>query len=330
SDAALLLPMVIVLLAGLAWQRRLHRRLLLWSAAGLLLALLTVAPWLLRNQQLFGTPTTPHLSRMFFLTDHDEHFAYDDDFTLTTLLQSQTPAQLISKRLFELAAALKTMVVSLDMLLPVAVGGGLLLLLARRDAARGWAIAPVLILLGGLLVFYPVLIPMKSQGGSFKKAYLALIPLLLPLAGYALEQAVPDRRLRYGVMGLTLSLLAAFAVDAVRLDAQFLRDYLAYSQQIVTTAQQLPDVTGDGQMRLMTRDPFMMRFYGLQSVMTPRDDREAVLAVARRYHIDYVLAPTARPALDEVFSGQVPDERFQLVTTLPGGLSFWRFAPEAR
>ena len=59
---------------------------------------------------------------------------------------------------------------------------------SQRDRQRLLILAPVLILLGGLFVTYPLLIPLKSQGGSMKKAFLTLLPLLLPLAGYALER----------------------------------------------------------------------------------------------------------------------------------------------
>jgi hypothetical protein len=53
--------------------------------------------------------------------------------------------------------------------------------------------------------------------------------------------------------------------------------------------------------------------------MTPRDDREAVLEVARRYGIDYGLTPTERPALDEALVQQtVDDPRFKIVAQVPG------------
>lgn len=348
SDAALLLPVLAGTLAvyylngkGPARQNEIHQdmarhvplvKISMYAAGGIVIALIVIVPWLIRNQGLFGTPTTPNLNRMFFLTDHDEHFAYNDEFTLETMLAAQTPGQLIGKRLFELAAAFKTMVASLDMFLAVAVFGGFLLLCYRRDRERLLTLTPVLLLLLGLLIFYPILVPMKSQGGSFKKAYLALIPLLLPLAGYALEQAVTSKRLRCGVMVMVVVMTGAFAVDAVRLDAQFLRDYILHTEKIVTTANRLPDVTGDGRVRLMTRDPFMMSYYGIQSVMTPRDDRDAVLEVAQRYEIDYLLVPTARPALDAALVDKtVSDPRFQFVTDIPGTeLSFYTFAPEAK
>src|SRR5690606_12299715 len=156
------------------------------------------------------------------------HFVYDTELSLQTLLASQTPAQLIGKRLFEMAASVKLMYTTLDVFLPVAVAGGLLLVLAARDRQRLLTLAPTLILLGGVFVFYTIFVPLKSQVGSFKKAYLTLIPLLLPLAGYALERVIHDQRMRVGTMALALLFLGANAVELVRADARFVADYLRY------------------------------------------------------------------------------------------------------
>jgi hypothetical protein len=304
----------------LLWRKgTMTRRLLVGMMGASIVGLTVVSPWLMRNQALFGSPTTPHLSRMFFLTHHDEHFAYDDDFTLQTLLASQTIPQLVAKRAFELLASLKLMVTTFDLFLPVAVWGGLLLILMRRDKDRLLILAPTLLLILGFLIFYPILIPMKSQGGSFKKAFLSLIPLLLPLAGYALEEAITDARIRQGAMLICVGLLIVFSWDAVRLDAAFVDRYLAYTEKLVAAARTLPDRNGDGEIRLMSTDPFMLDFFGIRSVMTPRDDREAVLEVAQRYGIDYGLTPTERPALDEVLvQKSVDDPRFQIVKQIPG------------
>lgn len=334
SDSALWFPAMIGT-AGIYWlwhKGALTQRLLVGILGAGVIGLLVVAPWLMRNQTLFGTPTTPHLSRMFFLTHHDEHFAYDDDFTLETMLAAQTIPQLLAKRAFEFLASLKLMITTFDIFLPVAVWGGLLLIMARRDKDRLLILAPTLLLIVGFLIFYPILIPMKSQGGSFKKAFLSLIPLLLPLAGYALEEAISDSRIRQGAMMICVGLLALFAWDAVRLDVAFVNRYLDYTEKIVAMAQTLPDRNGDGEIRLMSTDPFMLDFYGIRSVMTPRDDREAVLEVAQRYGIDYGLTPTERPALDEVLvQERVDDPRFVIVGKVPGeNKYFYQFEFDAR
>src|SRR5690606_35733747 len=138
SDSSLLLPMLAVTLLVYALWGRDAARPARWRYAALipLLAVLIALPWSLRNLQLSGTITTPKLDYMFYLTDFREHFVYDTELSLQTLLASQTPAQLIGKRLFEMAASVKLMYTTLDVFLPVAVAGGLLLVLAARDRQR--------------------------------------------------------------------------------------------------------------------------------------------------------------------------------------------------
>lgn len=342
NDALLLLPMLVVTLL-VYWRGRrgdattapdaqpmsrgsaTHMPLLMPVLLPLV-ALVVVSPWLVRNLNELGMLGSPETGSMFFFTDHNDHYAFGRHFSLETMLAAQSPAQIVGKRLFELAAAVKVMLQSFDGFLTVAVIGGLLLLLAerrsppqrRRQHARLLALAPVLILLLGILVAYPLLIPYKAQAGSFKKAYLSILPLLLPLGAYALERAVTDRRLRFGAMALVIALLAFNAVDAVRLDAQTASGYLAEIETMAARARALPDTNDDGEIILMTQDPYILRFVGLRSVMFPNEDRDTVIQVARRYAVDYLLMPANRPALDALLTGTAIDDRFVPVESLPG------------
>jgi hypothetical protein len=185
-------------------------------------------------------------------------------------------------------------------------------------------------MLGGVFVFYTILVPFKSQAGSLKKAYLTLIPLLLPLASYALEQAIPDRRIRFGTMILVVGIMGANAFELVRIDNRNVQTYRDTMDKVVETVHTLPDTNGDNEIILMTQDPFMLRFYGIRSVMTPMDDRESILEVAERYGVDYVLMPPARPALDDIALGTEIDPRIEYVIDVPGTTaSFFRFVFEA-
>lgn len=319
SDSSLLLPMLAATLVVYSvWGRRHASRRWIYAALVPAVAVLVALPWSLRNIQLFGTPTTPKLDDMFYLTDFREHFVYDTELSLQTLLASQTPAQLIGKRLFEMAASAKLLYTMLDVFLPVAVAGGLLMLLAARDRDRLLTLAPALILLGGAFVFYTVLVPLKSQGGSFKKAYLTLIPLLLPLAAYALERAISSERLRLGAMALAALFMAANAVELVRADARAAGAYLDTMQRVAAGARAMPDTNGDGEIILMAQDPFMLRFVGIRSVMLPMEDRDTILEVARRYGVDYLMMPPDRPSLDPLYAGTESDPRFVAVANVSG------------
>ena len=333
SDSSLLLPMLIVtLLVYRVWARKSVTTTGNWRYAILmpLVAFVVVAPWTMRNLNLNGTVTTPKIDQMFYLTDFREHFVYDEEISLRTLLERQTLGQLLGKRLFEMAASVKIMYTTLDVFLPIAVAGGLLLVIRGRSRDRLLTLAPTLILLGGVFVFYTILVPFKSQAGSLKKAYLTLIPLLLPLASYALEQAIPDRRIRFGTMILVVGIMGANAFELVRIDNRNVQTYRDTMDKVVETVHTLPDTNGDNEIILMTQDPFMLRFYGIRSVMTPMDDRESILEVAERYGVDYVLMPPARPALDDIALGTEIDPRIEYVIDVPGTTaSFFRFVFEA-
>ncbi|MCZ2096449.1 MAG: glycosyltransferase family 39 protein [Anaerolineae bacterium] len=323
GDNLLLIPMVLVTLAVYALAARrglidLPRRWWAGALLALVVAGAVAAPWIARNLNATGSALTPNLSRAFFLTDFRDHYAYGRDLTWDTLRASQTWGQIIGKRLFELAASAKLMYTTLDLALPVAIGGGLLLLIARRSAARLLALAPALILLGGSLVFYTVLSPYGSQGGSFKKAYLSLVPLLLPVGAYAFEQAIPRLAYRRAAVLLTLAFMTANAVELTRADIRFNTAYLREMEKVRDAALALPDANGDGEIILMAQDPFMLRFLGLRSVMIPMEDRATVLEVARRYGADYLMMPPARPSLDPLYSGEETDPRFVLAAEVPG------------
>lgn len=307
SENILLLPMFVVTLIALRGQH--------WRKALLMpvIAALVVAPWLARNVALNGTFSTPTTMSMFFLTDVRDHYLYHaGDLSLQTYLASVPPAEMIGKRLFEMAAGIKMMITTLDVLLPVLVIGGALLL--TRDRPRWRSLLPTVILLAGVFVFYTMLVPYKSQAGSLKKAYLTLIPLLIPVGVYALERAITDRRLQIGAAVIGIALMGFNGIELVRADQNAARAYLAQIEAMRDVAVTLPN--DDAELILMTQDPFILSYAGVSSVMFPNDDRETVIEVARRYGVDYLLMPADRAALDGIMRGD--DARFVRVADVPG------------
>ncbi len=330
SEALLLLPMLILTAALYAVARPSALRVKpLALLLPILIAGIVVAPWLARNLHESGWLTPPNQNQIIFWDDIRDQYAYDPHFTWSTLHESQSLGAIVAKRLFEMAASAKLLYTGLDVVLPVPVIGGLLWLAARRDRDRLLTLAPTLILLLGFFVFYTVINPYMSQGGSFKKAYLSLVPLLIPVGAIVMERAIPDRRLLLGAMGLALALMAANAVEMVRADVRFTNTYVDDMRQVVATARTLPDTNGDGDIVLMNQDQFMLSFLGVKSVVIPFDDRDTVLEAAQRYGVDYLLMPPARPSIDALYQGEEVDPRFVLAATVPGTqYELYRLEPE--
>jgi hypothetical protein len=285
-------------------------------------------PWLLRNLSEFGALTSPETRIMWYFTHHDDHYAYGRTFSLETLLAAQTPLEIIGKRLFEMAAGLAMMLRAFGDALAVAVVGGLGLVFARRDRSCLRWIAPPLIFAAIAFLAYTILLPYKAQAGSLKKAFLGAVPLLIPLAALALDEAIADRRIRRGAMALILIALAVNAVQLVRTDSAAAAAYLAGVERAARTAESLPDTNGDGGIILMTQDPFILRYVGFQSIMYPYEDRDTIHAAALRYGVDYLLMPANRPSLNALYNGEDADPRFVPAADVPGTLfRFYRVTP---
>lgn len=326
NDAILLLPLLIaVLLFYGIWSNIAKRKLILVAIIFPLFFALTVAPWLIRNQLVLGRLGTAEGNKMFFMTDTREHYAYNTPITLETMLAEQSIPQLLYKRAFEFAAAIKQILDSLSWLSPFFVMG-IFFLLREWDKQRLLTSAPALLWLLGILIAYPIFIPMKSQSGSFEKAYLGILPLLLPFVGLAFEKF--QTRWRWFLAGLMLILLLWRGIAMVREETDFANRYYSLIENLVSTVETLPDVTDDGEIRLMSQDPYVLSYFGYASIMIPWSSREDVLELAEHFQIDYLLMPAARPSLDTLYLGSEEDERFVLTARLerPDGRYFELYA----
>ncbi len=314
NDSIVLLPLLLALL--MYFRRRSYRSALKDSAILLAAFLALVTPWLLRNLAAYGMLTSPLSARMPFMVEPIELYAYGIPLDLNSLLSRQTAAELLGKRLFELAAALKQIGAALHIPLLVLTPAGLFLFVKTKDWRRLRLALPTLCWLAAILLIYPLLMPVHNQGGSFKKAFLSAAPLLIPLGVYALWQWARRPKFRMVFGGIALLWLAGASIDFVRQEADFANTYHASVGILLDALQSLPDRDGDGEIRLMTQDPYGLSYHGMKSIVTPLASREHVLELARQYHIDYLMLPAARPALDSLYLGAEADPRFRLARHL--------------
>lgn len=313
NDSIIILPMAFVtVLTYLIWGKDLINRKNLWQVILVPIAFfIAITPWLIRNYETLGMLGSPETSRMFFMVDAKQHYAYNIPITLDTMLEQQTVRQLFEKRLFEFAAAIKQMIVSLDSILAILIPLGLLSLLSKRHRSHLLTLSPALIWLLGILVAYPILLPYKSQSGSFEKAYLTIIPMLLPLGAIAIEQVFVKGRWRYLALSIILLLMGLNSFEFVRQETKFADSIYARFENLTARLETIPDVTGDDEIRLMSQDPFPLSYFGYSSVMVPlTNNLNDVIDIARRYEIDYLQMPAGRPLLDAIFTGDDQDNRF--------------------
>lgn len=319
NDSILILPLVVsCAVVYLMWGKQFTKRQQLWQIILIPIAFfITVSPWLIRNYQTLDMIGSAETSHMFFMVDAKDHYAYNMPLTLESMLERRTINDHINKRLFELVAAIKQIIISLDIVLPLLVAIGVLSILWDRKRQTLLIATPVLLWLLGILIAYPILLPLKSQSGSFEKAYLTIVPLMLPFAAFAIERLFKDDRWRVVAVVVSVLLMCANSFDVVRLETQRANQFYANMHRLTDTIKSLDDLTGDGDIRVMSQDPFPMSYFGVSSVMTPlTSSRDDVLIIANQYDIDYLILPAARPALDDLYQQREIDERFVYVTSI--------------
>ena len=330
NDSILFLPMLLVF--GLAASRlRPNRAVCAGTLLTIVAAMLTISPWLLRNWQEFGMLGSPISSRMPFMINPIDLYAYKIDITLESMLARQTIGELLGKRLFELAASVKQMAVALDLPALILTPLGIIWLVKQGDRPRLLMASPALIWVLGIVLVYPLLMPVHNQGGSFKKAFITIVPLLTPLAALALVKLSPRREWLWMLAALSIVWLGGRSVQLVQHQTALADKYHASIAVLVAALEELPDQTGDGEMRLMAQEPYVFSSVGIPAIVPPLASREDVLELATIYEIDYLMMPAARPVLDPLYLGAETDPRFPLALHLTdAGEKPWQLVRFAR
>ncbi|NPV67537.1 MAG: hypothetical protein HPY64_10365 [Anaerolineae bacterium] len=331
NDGLLLLP-VFILSAGIAALR--GHRVRLWHYAGFGLAfLLVVAPWVVRNVQVLGMAWPGGAISTAFTRHSEELYVYATPLTLERYLAVGL-GNMIQKRLFELTASLKLMAAVTGQFFGAAIGGlGLLLGWAwwkrgregdaESQAAASlanrlfWPLLPALLLVLGGWLFYGLVTPIHSQGGSFKKLYLGVLPLLMVGGAAVVTHFVRPRVVQWALSVLVILMLLPGAFDIVRDDLNLNRNY---ASTIYGIGDVLADLQAgmDRELILMTRDPWSINYLlGYRTVMVPEEDLETILAVADRYGVTHILLPVPRAALEGIYAGTAAHPRLQLAASVP-------------
>ncbi len=337
NDGVMLIPAGVLGGAWIAWRKgicRVRWLHLIVAVAGVLLVLL---PWLIRNQSDLGTPWPGSTAKSMFVTEHEDFYAYSKEISLHTYLDQGLP-HIVGKILFELAASVKLMVTLVELIFPVAIVGGLLDALGRwflRTRGRGEAGGPDLLPFIPAFCFivltwgaYGVLMPYLSQAGSFKKAYLAMVPFLLIIGAQTAERYVKPRRAYWGMIGVTLALLLMNAVELTRADFKLNNTQQAMYEDVKGVLARL-QADEDREVIVMTRDPWAVHLVtGYRAVMVPNEPLDVILAAADRYGVTYLLAPVPRDAITVIDRGEATNPRLELVAELPKDrLRIYRIRP---
>lgn len=273
---------------------------------------LVLSPWLVRNYQTFGYLLPSGAGRTLFMTSFIDQFTYGRDLTLDHYL-SWGWGNILSNIAVQALANVRMSYLLLDVLMPVTAFIGLGLIVARRERKILLMVVFPTLAVVGLFLSYSFLTPFHTQGGSFKKSYMLLIPFLSVVSAYAITQLIANRRLMFAVGWVGALFMLANAFQLIRSDFTLARAFNQSNADFVAEVAQYGDVNGDGEIIIMTQDPFMINYHGYRALMIPSDPRDMILEAAYRYNVDYIQMPADRAALDELYDGSQTDPRLELI-----------------
>jgi len=261
----------------------------LWGGASALAFLLVVAPWLLRNLEVFGTPFPSPGSRMLWIRDYNEHLSISLELTLDRYLAWGLPAIAWSKviALGEVAGR------GLGLL-----GGifGISFVAGLLSCRRNRRLAPFTVYFTVMLLAMVLLFTEHAPKGAFLHTAPAWLPIAFPMAiaGIAplantIGRGWPFLR-RPATHRFVEVVGVAGAVVLAGAGAASLSDQWTTRAERHAAAAEFLQRTASADDVLLAADPSSLYLLtGLRGVAMPFDPFSVLAQVIDAYDIDWVV-----------------------------------------
>jgi 4-amino-4-deoxy-L-arabinose transferase-like glycosyltransferase len=308
SDGVLLgLPFALVALRGLLAGRE-KRAILVSGVACAALFAIVVAPWLMRQMDVFGTiaPSAAN-GRILWIRDYGELYSIGSPASPQTLF-ADGPTAFIATRVSGLLSAL-----GLFALLPLAAVLAPMALIGAWVHRRDGRFTPFFIYAGTLFAASALLFAVHVAKGTFIHSAVALLPhtFLLVTAGVAALVAwVARRRATWDVPRATRLFTSGAVVVAVMGAAlqtlTTVGHWRAARETQAELAAGLRDIpAGD---RIMSADAGAYYYLtGHPGIVTPNDPLPVVESAMRAYNVRWLILERGAivPALAPVLAGEI-------------------------
>lgn len=309
-DGVLLLPTLL----GVIWTSSHSRRArLAYLALTPLLYLAVLAPWLLHTYATLGSFLPPASRTLVFVTEYEDLFSSTKEASLQTFLDRGLWTIFWRKVDAALRNANLLWYLGGVLWIPAAVGILENAIRPQRRATLG-RYRPGLLFLAALVVFHTV---MPFEFGLTNSAF-ALIPFLIVASTDAIRRVLRSGTLALLVIGL---LGAHYYARSFGLAGTIVTVNNRVAEQLAplkTIVDHDPGRPGGAEAVVMTRIPWEVNLAtGYKAVQIPNDDFGTILAVARRYRVNYLLLPAPREGLAGIYEGTRVDARFQFVAAIP-------------
>ncbi len=278
--------------------------------------LLVMAPWFLRNLSLIGAPLSPAGTSTIWLRNYDDLFCYGCDLSWRSYL-AWGWGNILRSKLWALGINLERFLAEdcLVFLFPFVLIG--LYRLRRRPP---FTLALIYLFL--IYFFHSLVFTFPGPRGGFFHASAAALPFLFAAGAEGLEAAVrwAGRRRRWNLRQAQAVFAAAAVFAAVTLSTyvavERLPAWWGTDAVYVEVAQWLVQQGAERATVMVANPPAFWYHTDHPAVVVPHGDVEALLAVAERYDVRYVLLDQNRPApLAGLYSRETFHPRLRPVMT---------------
>jgi len=266
--------------------------------------LLVMAPWLVRNVMIFGTPFSPGGSRVLWLTHYDELFAYPASMLTPVRWWQSGLTEIIKARLWALGQNLQTILaVQGEIFLAPLVFAGMWQ--RRNDSRLQVGFMALILTLFVMTVIFPFA---GSRGGLFHSgaAWQPLFWALVPI-GLEIFLSWGERKRGWNkgqarkAFGVGIVLLAFLLTAAVTQRQLFAGDFpqRAWDQVEIFYQNIEADLRAEGigsqDIVMVNNPPGYYVATDRSAIYTPFGDEQNVIAAARRYEAAYLLLEKNHP-----------------------------------
>ena len=319
NDGALLIP-VMGLCALAAWRQKAYKFHWAHVLYFVLPYALAVAPWMIRNTVVFGSPSPPHMNRLFILPTYEDLFRTDwSTITVQQWLDQH------NGWLGVLKSDVNTLWLQIKWLVTTGAGVVLLFAVPYLLVKRPTVARPYLYLLGIVAVVYSFVFPELGIKGSFVRSFIGVQPLVLALGGAGVWLAAEwlGERLKRVPVNLAVALLTVVLLGYM---GQRLGERVARQRQELTAHPYVGNLDGlraffsqgDQSLAIMADDPWTLHWLTKRpTYMLPRDGMEGVLKLARDKGIRYLSLPGAYRVAYPGFEEAVDDGTLECVRAFP-------------
>jgi len=318
QDGLMLAPVLAttILLSRYFWRRKLAYLFLSFALYGAIFS-----PVLIKNYTTFGSPFTPGVYKVMFLSDWEDAYSYAKEASLNSYLHLGLGAILRSK----VYVARRNIDVFREFFGDLVLGfaiAGLCGAVFSEESRKKWRLyMPPVLLLGLLYFFHSFVFPMSGQG-SFQTSSPATIPVFLVVSVDTMFRYIRSKAVAVGLIAAaTLFLLHGsliWARERLGGENMMIGRELSRLQSVLSEQSDFNKDTV-----IMTRHPWEVYVSTrCKAIQLPNDDLETIFAVAKKYHAKYLVLPAPRQALEQIYRGTQTDDRLTLVATLPDSQMF--------